>query len=80
MDRRLISFSPDYYTAYCEYIENGERKTIASGTPIYSKEEAKEIANGYFDKPNVIRVWLNHHLSCGALDIIPIRKKEKDNG
>ena len=48
MDRRLISFSPDYYTAYCEYIENGERKTIASGTPIYSKEEAKEIANGYF--------------------------------
>lgn len=81
MDRLLMSFTfPEYYTAYCEYIEDGEHKFIASDTPIYSREEAEEIAMGYFNKPNVIRVWLNHYLSCGAADIIPVRKKEKDNG
>lgn len=81
MDRPLMSFTgSEYYTAYCEYVENGKHKFIASDTPIYSREEAEEIAMGYFDKPNVIRVWLNHYSSCGAACIIPIRKKEKDNG
>jgi hypothetical protein len=81
MDRPLMPFTfPEYYTAYCEYIEGGEHKFIASDTPIYSREVAEEIARCYFDKPNVIRVWLNHRLSCGAVDIIPVRKKEKDNG
>jgi len=81
MDTPLMSFVfPEHYTAFCEYIDGGEHKFIASDTPIYSREVAEEIAIGYFDKPNVIRVWLNHYLSCGAADIIPIRKKEKDNG
>ncbi len=81
MDRPFAQFTfPEYYVAYCEYIEDGEHKFIASNTPIYSREEAEEIAMGYFDKPNVIRVWLNHYLSCGPACIIPIRRKEKDNG